>query len=461
MNKNQYDLIVIGGGAGGSTCTAAANATGYRVAQVERDRIGGTCLNYGCDPTKTLLHIGQVAETAMRAEKYEIWVKQAQPNWQAALTHVRQVQQEMRGGEPEEAIANLRDEGIDLIKGEATFVSSHEIEVNGQRLYGKNILIATGTEPLIPEIPGLREGGFITNREAVSLRELPTRLAVIGSGSVGTEFAQLFRRFGVDVVLFEESDQILPKDDQELANALADTLEKEGIEIYTKARLIAVEATTDGKYLTVCRNLEHEEREEQLVFDEVLLALGRRPTVEVLNLGAIGVETKDGRIVVDEMLRTSVPHIWAAGDIVTDFPFTHTAVAQSQLLAHNIFSEEPIPFNKEAIPWVTYTSPELAHVGQTEQQLQQMGVAYHVARVAFADVARAQITGQKKGLVKLLVAANDTILGGHILAVNAGELIAPVVLAMRNHLPLSALQDVILPYPTMMEAIRQAARQLL
>lgn len=454
MANEKYDLIVIGGGAGGSACTHAANAAGHRVAQIERDRIGGTCLNYGCDPTKTMLHIAELRHGALQAEQYGVQVDSAQLDWQTVLTRVRKVQNEMRGGEPEEARASIRQDGIDLFMGEASFVSSHEILVNGERLYGQNFLIATGTEPLVPEIPGLRETGFITNREAVSLPELPQRLAVVGSGPVGTEFAQLFCRFGVDVSLFDQNGHILPEDDEELANELAELLAAEGVDVNTNAQLIKVEKSVAGKQLV----FDCGDGEQQVMVDEVLIALGRRPALEALNLDAACVKVEDGKIVVDEMLRTSVSHIWAAGDVVTDYPFTHTANAQSTLLAQNIFADEPTPFNNEAIPWVTYTSPELAHVGQTERQLNDANVDYRVASVRFSDVARAQTTGEKQGQVKLLVGNDDRILGGHILGVGAGELIAPIVLAMRNYLPIGALQDVILPYPTMIEAIRQAAR---
>lgn len=456
MNNQSYDLIVIGGGAGGSACTASVNAAGYRVAQIERDRLGGTCLNYGCDPTKAMLHIGQMMRRATMAQQYGVRLNDVETDWNSIQTRVRQVQNEMRGGPPEEARAKMREDGIDLIMGEASFVSSHEVEVDGRRLYGENILIATGTEPLVPDIDGLQEAGYITNREAVYLPQLPRRMAVIGGGPVGTEFAQLFHRFGVEICLFDDNEHILVKDDAELAEELAQILIEEGISVHTNSRLQAVELVEEGKELTFSVDGD----EQQLVFDEFLIALGRKPALDALNLDTADVKVDDGQIVVDEMLRTSVPHIWAAGDVVTDHPFTHTANAHSAHLAENIFAENPAPFNNKAIPWVTYTSPELAHVGQTEREVKDSGIDYRVGRVRFEDVARAQTTGEKWGQVKLLVGSEGDLLGGHILAINAGELIAPVVLAMRNDLRVDALQNVILPYPTMVEALRQAARSI-
>lgn len=461
-NERAYDLIVIGGGAGGSACTAMAAEAGYRVAQIERDHIGGTCLNYGCDPTKTMLHIGELFQYARAAEQYGLQAAEHQVAWDAVLERVRAVQDEMRGGPPQQAQQQMRERGIDLILGEATFIAPHEIDVAGRRLTGKRFLIATGTEPLIPDIPGLHESGFITNREAVSLPCLPTRLAVIGSGPVGTEFAQLFHNFGVQIALFDESSQILPKDDAELAAELSKVFDDTGIEVKTGLRLTSVESTAEGKKLTfTVIDAEGNEGEKQtFTCDELLLALGRRPSLQALQLENAGVATADDKVVVDQFLRTSVPHIWAAGDIATDYPFTHTGNAQSHYLADAIFAEEPQPFNNNAIPWVTYTRPALAHVGKTEKELQEAGTRYQVARQSFADVARAQTTGEKTGQVKILVGDDGELLGAHILAVGAGDLIAPLVLAMRTGLQIDALQDVILPYPTMVGAIRQAARSL-
>jgi len=456
-SQEQYDLIVIGGGAGGSACTQMVVDAGYRVAQIERDHLGGTCLNYGCDPTKTLLHIGQQLQQAVRAERYGFPRERRSVDWAAVRQRVDEVQTAMRGGKPEEARQQMRSEGIDLVMGEAAFVSPHEIEVKGRRLYAQRFLIATGQEPLIPAIPGLRDTGFLTNREALYLPELPARLAVIGGGPLGTEFAQLFHRLDVAVSLFDAGDQILPKDDPELASALAQCLSDEGIDIRTGRRLKAVQPSSAGKELL----FGHGANEERFHCDELLLALGRRPALQALQLQVAGVATNKEGIVVDATLRTSVPHIWAAGDIATDYPFTHTAVAQSQYLAEAIFAEDPPPFDNRAIPWVTYTDPALAHVGQTEQELQEAGVEYRVAQAHFGDIPRAQITGETAGQVKLLVGNDGHLLGGHILASGAGDLIAPIVLAMRNDLPISALQSVVLPYPTMVQALRQAARSLL
>jgi dihydrolipoamide dehydrogenase len=456
MPSHSYDLLVIGAGPAGSGAASTAAEQGRRVGLVERDKIGGTCLNYGCDPTKALLHIADVLDKARHAEQYGLSVAGAAADWQVIQKHIRQIVDEVRGGDDQQVRDQLSKQGIDVIKGEARFQSSHELVVDDRTLRAEQILIATGSQAIVPDIPGLRDAGFITNKEAIWLPELPRRLAIVGGGPIGVEFAQLFQRFGVQVTILEQGPAPLPKDDRELADMLCDLLADAGVDIQTNVELLSVERQEDGKALAFrCADGSR----QHLLVDEILVAVGYQPALESLNLAAAGVETNDDGVVVDANLRTSVPHIWAAGDISGGYQFTHVAYDQGRLVASNAFADQPQPFDDRAIPWVTYTSPELAHVGKTEQQLREEKVAYRVGRKPMDEVERAVVTRQAAGLVKLLVGEDGHVLGGHILAANAGELIAPVALAMRAGLTAEQLAGTILPYPTLAEGVRWAAEQ--
>ena len=456
MVKNEYDLIVIGSGGAGSTAATIAANMGKRVALIERDQLGGTCLNYGCAPTKTLLHTASVLYHARHAAALGLRIPHAEADWAAVQAHVQQVLETIRGGTPEKARAGIAAQNIDLFMGEAAFRSPHEIGVNGKTLRGEQILIATGTVPFIPDIEGLAGSGYITNVEAVSLPKLPKRLVVIGGGPIGLEFAQLFNRFGVQVVVLERDQQPLPHEDHELALALCAQLTAEGIRLEFGAEMRCGEIEARGKCIHVHCQAGND---EDLVADQLLVAVGRRPALGELNLEAAGVQfTADG-ITTDATLRTNVPHIWAAGDITSPYQFTHVAHDQGELVVHNMFDPEPQAFDNRVIPWVTFTDPELARVGSSEADLQAAKIEYRVGGVPFNKLDRAIATNQTVGCVKILADPAGKVLGGHILGANAGDLIAPIVYAMRFGLTVKMIGAAMLPYPTMAEAVRWAADQ--
>lgn len=456
MSKNEYDLIVIGAGGAGSIVATSAAGMGKRTALIERDKLGGNCLNYGCDPTKTLLHSAHLLYQAQHASALGLRIPQAEADWAAVQAHVRQVQKIIRGGTLEQARAGIAAQGIDLIMGEAMFTSPHEIRVNGDVLCGKRFVLATGTVAFIPEIEGLSEVGYITNAEAVSLPDLPKRLVVIGGGPIGLEFAQMFSRFGVQVVVLEREKLPLLREDPELALALCSRLRAEGIRLVFGAEMRCGEINAHGKQIHVhCED----GKEETLRADQILVAVGRRPALEELNLDAAGVHFTDKGITTDATLRTNVPHIWAAGDITSQYQFSHVAAAQGKLVARNVFARKPQAFDDRIIPWVTFTEPELARVGMTEADLQEAKIEYRVGRVDFKKLDRAIVNDQTYGSVKLLANKDGKILGGHILSSNAGELIAPVVYAMHFGLTVKMIAQTMLPYPTMAQAVRWAAAQ--
>ncbi len=454
MATQTYDLLVIGSGAAGSTAASTAASKGAHVVLVERDKIGGTCLNYGCDPTKTMIHIAKLLYHAQHAGQYGLRIPNATADWSAVMEWVRQAITRIRGGTSEEAAADLSHKGIEVIFGEGHFISEHAMQVGDRTISAERIIIATGGKNVIPSVEGLEDTGYITNREAVALATLPRRLAVIGGGAIGMEFAQMFHRFGVEVTVLEKSADLLDKEDREVAEALCNLLTKQGLRLETNVEFQRARRDARGKCLTIRCG---ERDEEQLVVDEILLAVGRKPALESLRLDKAGVQTGKRGITVDAYLRTNVPHIWAAGDVIGGLQFTHVAYQQGKIAGQNAFAQKPEPFENYVIPWVTYTNPALAHVGKTEEQLQQEGVKYHVGRMKFQDVERAIAEGETSGFVKLLVDSQGKILGGHVLAPHAGDLLAPIVLAMQAGLSAEQLANTIQPYPTMVEGVRWAA----
>jgi pyruvate/2-oxoglutarate dehydrogenase complex dihydrolipoamide dehydrogenase (E3) component len=452
---HSYDLLVIGGGPAGSSAVDNLKAQGHKLALVEKDKLGGTCLNYGCDPTKTLLYIASQMQKARQANRLGLEIPHTGFDWGAVQGRVQKVLEQLRGGSLEEADKGF--EGASLYKGPARFVAPHEIEVNGQRLRAERVIIASGTSPAVPPIEGLAEAGFITNVEAVSLETLPKRLAVLGGGPIGMEFAQVFRQFGVEVTVLEKAPHLLDTEDREMAGALVSLLTRSGISFKTGVELTCVRQEDSGKRLTI----QHDDgRQAELVVDEILVAIGRKPDLEGLNLVAAGVETTEKGIKVDKNLRTTAPHIWAAGDIASKYQFTHIASAQGKLAARNAFAAAPELFDDSLIPWGVYTYPSLGHVGRTEEELRDEGQSYRVVRHPFKEVVRAVTDNQTEGMVKLLAAPDGRILGGHILADQAGDLLAPVVLAMKAGLKVKDLAETIQPYPTLAEAVVQAAAKL-
>ncbi len=465
MAELQYDVLVLGAGAAGSTAAISLAEQGMSVALIERDEIGGTCLNYGCDPTKTLLFIADLLYRTQHAARYGLHIPTVSTHWEEVQAYVQHIIYDMRGGTTDEACAKLKKKGVEVFRGEARFISQHEVVVteeaqsgnNEQTISAKHIIIATGDETVIPPIDGLQQAGFITNVEAVALPTLPRRLAILGGGAIGIEFAQMFHRFGVDVTVLEQSSTLLSKEDREVAHTLVTLLHAEGIRTETGIELVSVRHADDGKHVTFRTS---QKVEEELVVDELLIAIGRKPAIEMLDLKAAGVETTKKGISVDATLRTNVPYIWAAGDVTGGYQFTHVATEHGKLIAQNLRAEHPQPLGERVVPWVTYTNPPLAHVGKTEEELREAGVEYKVGRMQFKEVERAIAQDETEGLVKILVDAQGKILGGHILGSRADDLLAPLVVAMQAGLSVHALASTILPYPTLSESVRRAAENV-
>jgi len=454
--ESAFDLIVIGAGAAGSTIAGEAVGRGARVAMIERWKVGGTCLNVGCDPTKTMVRSAEILHLAQTAERFGITVNEVRADWPAVMRRVETVIDTIRGGDGDQ---NVRNSGVVLFKEQARFRSAHEIEAGGVLLHGAKIIIAAGAEAIIPPIDGLRDAGFLTNREAVSLPTLPTSLAIVGGGVIAVEFAQIFARFGVAVTILNSRDRILPREEPALTEALQEALESEGIRIEQGVRARRVECHAGGKRIFSDRG------GETVVTDaaEILLATGRQPATAGLNLEAASVEYDKRGIAVNAELQTNLPHIYAVGDVVANgLPFTHVADYHAHIAEHNALSGLPSRrVDYHAVPWAVFTDPELARVGMTEAEAMEAGHDVICATVRMRDLARAITADERSGLVKLVAdRVSGRLLGGHILAARGGELLGEVALALRLRLPVSALCETIHAYPTLSEAVYWAAYEL-
>lgn len=455
MSVHEYDVLVIGGGTGGLVAATRCADYGLKTALVERDRLGGECLWTGCVPTKAMLYSAEVRHIMERADRYGL-VPCVQPvDWARVVRAKDEVVARIAQHDSPEAIERA---GVTVIKGNACFISPHQVDVDGRAIRAKHVVVATGSRQSEPKhIQGLTEVGYITHVEAVNLQNLPASIAIIGGGPVGVEFGQMFARLGSQVTLLERSELILSKEDPEVSAYLEGLLEREGIAI--KHHCAEKQVSRKGQKKLVKAQIDGGPAE--LEVDEVMLATGRAPNLEGLGIEAIGVKTGPRGIEVDEQMRTSVPHIFACGDIAGKYLFTHMAEYQGTIVAHNIaFPNRPRHVDYRVLPWATFTDPEVAHVGLTEPQARQAGHDIVVDRDSFAGLDRAVTMRKTEGFVKIVAdARTGEILGAHIIGPGAGNIIHEYVLAMKERVPLPAIADTIHIYPTLSEALKWAAAE--
>ncbi len=457
-----YDLVVIGGGTAGLVTAAGSAGIGARVALVERERLGGECLWTGCVPSKALIAAARSAAEARGTERYGIRSCQVEPDFGAAMQWVRGAQQRIA---PHDSPERFRALGVDVIQGEAHFTDMRALSVDGRMLSAKRVVIATGSAPAVPPIPGLTGVPYLTNETIFSLTERPSTLLVLGGGPIGLELAQAFARLGSTVQVLEAAPRLLPREDHEAAELLGQRLDAEGVQLHLGMTATRVERGPGGRgvRLTAAASDDGSRGPSQaftLDADALLVATGRTPRLDGLELSRAGVEAGKGGITVDEGLRTTAEGVWAAGDCVGPLRFTHVADYQARLVVRNAFFPLRSTADYSVVPWVTFTDPELARVGLTEEEARQRhGDGVRVWRRSFADVDRAITDGETAGLVKLVTTARGHILGGHILGHGAGNMIGEITLAMKHGISAQALANTIHPYPTYPEAIRQAAEQ--
>ena len=443
---SKRDLVIIGGGAGGLVVASVAGQLGLRVTLIEKAaKLGGDCLHYGCVPSKALIHAARVASLMRRGPDFGLPACEVDVHMGWVSDHVQAVVERIQAHDDPQ---RFRDYGCEVIFGKATFVDSHSVRVNDQLIAGRRFVIATGSQPFVPPIEGLQDAGYLTNEDLFSLRDLPARLLVLGGGPVGLEMAQALARLGSEVRVVERLPQLLPVEDTEVADALKAELESEGLMVHTSTSVERV-SRHGGETRVECGN------ETAFAADALLVAVGRRPVVEGLGLDTAGVAHDARGIQVDRRQRTSQNHIYACGDVCGPYPLTHVAEYQAGIVISNAVFRIPKKADYRVVPWVTYTDPELARVGLTEQQARDKGIEPAVLRFPFQAIDRAITDQATPGFAKLVV-HRGKILGASILGPHAGELIHEIVLAMKTGASIGDISATIHAYPTLAQIHRRA-----
>jgi pyruvate/2-oxoglutarate dehydrogenase complex dihydrolipoamide dehydrogenase (E3) component len=454
--RSRYHLVVVGAGTAGLVTAAGAAGLGARVALVERDMMGGDCLNVGCVPSKGVISAARAFAAARGGAHFGAPVAEGEGDFGAAMTRMRRLRAGISAIDGAKRFSEL---GVDVYLGSGRFTGPSSVEVGGARLEFRRAVIATGARAALIPIPGLADAEPLTNETIFSLEKLPRRLAVIGAGPIGCEMAQSFARFGSRVTMLDVASHVLPREDPDAASIVQDALLRDGVDYLPETAIQDV--SREGATRRI--RFERDGREEVLECDEILLAVGRAPNLEGLGLDEAGVVSDRTGIEVDDRLRTANPRIYAVGDVIRSYKFTHLADAHARIVIQNALFPFLPPFarpraSRLTVPWCTYTSPEIAHVGVYAHEAANQGTELDTITIPLADVDRAILDGQSEGFVRVHVKkGSDRILGGTIVADHAGEMIGELCLAVTHGLGLGAIQSTIHPYPTQAEALRKAA----
>jgi len=456
--KYDYDLLVIGGGAGGLTAAGMGANFGAKTMMVEADKLGGDCTWHGCIPSKTLLHLSKVARNVNEAEKFG-YQKSKGLDFSAVMEHIRSKRVEVYEEADDPDI--FRQMGVDITFGQAIFVDDNTVRIvkeeENRKVSSRYIIIATGSKALVPPIKGIKEISYHTNETIFELEEQPESLAIIGAGPIGIEMAQAFQRLGTKVTVFDMLPRILSNDDEELAGMLQDYLANEGIDFKLSASVKKLSETPEGAV-----KIETQINGEPSVWEgsEVLIAAGRSANFEKLQLGNAGIRHQENGIIVDDRCRTNKKHVYAVGDVTGRYQFTHMSEHMAKVAVTNALLKIPKKIDQKHVPWSTYTDPELAHVGATEKELRENNISYKTYRFPYDKIDRAITDESTDGLIKVFAKEwNGKILGATIYGKQAGDLIGEYALAMRNGVTLRNIADTIHPYPTYGLGVRRAADQ--
>jgi pyruvate/2-oxoglutarate dehydrogenase complex dihydrolipoamide dehydrogenase (E3) component len=455
-----FDIAVIGAGSAGPKAARTAAKMGARVVIFEESLVGGECLYTGCVPSKALIHSATLWNRINRAHDFGLpRYEGPPPDFALVMAHARRTVETVGAGSAVDSFARA---GVTTICERATFVDPHTVETSktGRRITASQFILCTGSLPTVPPIPGLAEAGFDTNRTVFDYTSLPSRLVVIGGGPIGCELGQVFARFGSHVTLLHNGPRILARDDADAAAVLIHQLVDDGIRILTDVRVAQVETSGSEKILTL------QGSGERIVCDAILVSAGRRTNVEGLNIEAAGVTLDGGRLKTSASLQTNVPHIWAAGDVTTDYKFTHVVSYEGAVASMNAVAalegKPVIEADYRVVPRVTYTDPEVASVGLTPAlaRVSYSEPEIDVSRFSFSDLDKAIILGDTAGFVQIVSLKSDgAILGAQIVGADAGDLISEICLAMRARLSVGEIALTMHAYPTMPEAVEAAAYQ--
>jgi dihydrolipoamide dehydrogenase len=448
------NLVVIGAGSAGLVSAYIAAAVKAKVTLIEKHKMGGDCLNTGCVPSKALLRSAKILSYIRRAKEYGFQTASVIFEFSEIMDRVHKVIKQV---EPHDSMERYTKLGVECIQGEATITSPYTVKINDKEITTRNIIVASGGRPFVPTLPGLENTQYYTSDTIWTLRELPKRLVVLGGGPIGCELAQAFARFGAKVTQIQRASHILIREDTDVSDIVQAQFKKEGIEVLTNHKAVRIERQT-GKKRLIC---EHDGQEIPILFDEILIAVGRVANTTGFGLEALGVAISPrGTIEVDEFMRTNIPTIYACGDVTGPYQFTHTAAHQAWYASVNALFG---PFKKfkadySVIPWTTFTDPEVARVGLNEQEAQKQGIAYEVTQYGIDDLDRAIADQEAHGFVKVLTTpGKDKILGVTIVGHHAGDLITEYIQAMKWGLGLNKILGTIHIYPTLAEANKYAA----
>ncbi len=445
------DLCVIGAGSGGLTVAAGGSQMGAKVVLIERGKMGGDCLNYGCVPSKALLAAGHAAQNMREAARFGIAPVEPEIDFAAVNAHVHGV---IKGIAPMDSRERFEGMGVQVIQAAARFTGPREVEAGGMRIQARRFVVAAGSAPAVPPIAGIDDVPFLTNETIFDLDMRPEHLIVIGGGPIGTEMAQAHRRLGCAVTILQKHD-LLPRDDSEAVDVVRNRLAAEGVDIRERVDIQAVEGGAGGITVTVA---SPDGATQTIQGSHLLVATGRKPSVEGLGLEEAGIDHTAKGITVDARLRTTNKRIFAIGDIAGGYQFTHVAGYHGGIVLRNALFWLPAKANHDAVPWVTYSDPELAQVGLTDiQAKKRLSGGLHVLRWGFAENDRASAERNGDGFAKIVTDAKGRIVGATIVGPHAGELILPWVMAVSGKWKIGKMAGAMAPYPTLSEAGKRAA----
>jgi len=453
MRDYEFDIGVIGGGAAGLTVTSGAAQLGAKTLLVEREKaLGGDCLHYGCVPSKTLIKTARVYHAMKNPTKYGLPRITVPPVEYGAVK--RRIQSVVSTIQKHDSVERFCGLGAKIEFGEPTFIDEHTIRLNEKTYAARNWVIATGSSPSIPPVDGLAETSYLTNKEIFSLDNLPQSMIILGAGPIACEMAQAFCRLGTNVTVIQRSNQILSREDKDMADEVMRVLEAEGVTFHLNASVTKVRELGSEKEVQVAYR---EGKSQQLKAEMLLAAMGRAANIEGLGLDAIEVAGDKKGIQVDSRLRTNLKHIYAAGDVTGTYLFTHAAGYEGGIVVSNAIFHIPRRADYTLLPWCTYTDPELASIGMNEKTAQAAGVAYSVWTERFADNDRSLAEGEQVGKIKMILDHKEKPLGVQIVGAHAGELLNEWVAVFNGNVKLSTLASSVHPYPTIGEINKKVA----
>ena len=448
------NLIVIGGGSAGLVSALIAAAVNAKVTLIEKHKMGGDCLNTGCVPSKALIKSAKVASLIKRSNEFGINVAESNVDFAAVMERVQSVISKI---EPHDSVERFESLGVECIEGEARITSPWTVEVNGKELSTRSIIVGTGARPFVPPIKGIDQVDYLTSDNLWDIRELPKRLVVLGGGPIGCELTQAFARLGSQVTQIEMLPRIMFREDDEIAAMVTKRFQEEGVDIRSNHMAKEVVIKDNRKFL-IC---EHDNKTIEIEFDEILVAVGRAANTSGFGLEELGVELNSNKTIrVNKMLQSSIPSIYACGDVAGPYQFTHTASHQAWYATVNaLFGKfKSFKVDYSVIPWATFTDPEVARVGLNEQEAKEKSIPYEVTSYGIDDLDRAITEGEDHGVVKVLtVPGKDKILGVTIIGDHAGELITEYISAMKHGFGMNKILGTIHIYPTFSEANKFAA----